>query len=561
MEQVFLYIYDLSQGLLAQLAPGLPLRAILHTSLVVFGREYYYGGGDPGDFSSGICVARTPGLTEYGAPVERRLLGTTGVARATWTRKLAELGRTQFTRARYRVLDNNCNTFTSVGSLFLLGRDIPREIKCQHEALAGTPLGRVVLPLLERLDRAQGALRAPQLPPSVPEVAGPERPGRGGLAGVPLARLSLATPEAVRAAFPRLLSDSPVVATAQSLLKPRALGLLAQAAVRVLGREGAPDDIAGIVSDTLVPLVAARAFSRLGERHRARLVALRDLVVGGLAALPLGECVVLLDVARLLALFTAPEFDFFRLPGSVGGEGGEGVPLAATLLRLLGEGVFARVEAGGAAPAEGEGEGAALWRRVRRDVDAWRGWWRLGGAQGGGGGEAEGEAGRTLPGLAVPTAGARAALLLLAGRLLCNSVAGHGVGGVDLRALALALAALAGEGEGGLGGVVADTLVNVAVCVAPGALAPDARGFDPLLALGGLLAGNVRAGRLVPASARALGRLLIAGQGLASHARLLALTRLALGVAPAAGPLAEARAVEAAGDEEEKELLLLLYRM
>ena len=81
MEPVELYIYDLSQGLLSQLAPGLPLQAIFHTSLVVFGHEYYYGGGAGDDYSSGISVARTPGLTEYGTPIEKRLLGKTDVTK------------------------------------------------------------------------------------------------------------------------------------------------------------------------------------------------------------------------------------------------------------------------------------------------------------------------------------------------------------------------------------------------------------------------------------------------------------------------------------------------
>lgn len=46
--EVFLYMYDLTQGMAAMMGPSLigrPLEAIWHTSVVVYGTEYFFGNG------------------------------------------------------------------------------------------------------------------------------------------------------------------------------------------------------------------------------------------------------------------------------------------------------------------------------------------------------------------------------------------------------------------------------------------------------------------------------------------------------------------------------------
>ena len=51
--EVQLYVYDISQGLTKQFGPtllGIPIEGIWHTGVVVYGQEYFYGGGISYDF-------------------------------------------------------------------------------------------------------------------------------------------------------------------------------------------------------------------------------------------------------------------------------------------------------------------------------------------------------------------------------------------------------------------------------------------------------------------------------------------------------------------------------
>ena len=68
---VSLNLYDLSQGLarsMSQQLLGIQLEGIWHSGIVVFGREFFFGGGI---FSDG------PERTPYGNPDKRLQLGTT----------------------------------------------------------------------------------------------------------------------------------------------------------------------------------------------------------------------------------------------------------------------------------------------------------------------------------------------------------------------------------------------------------------------------------------------------------------------------------------------------
>lgn len=64
MSSVQVYVYDLSQGMARQLSPALlgkQIDGIWHTGVVVYGTEFYFGGG--------ICLCPT-GHSPYGAPVQ-----------------------------------------------------------------------------------------------------------------------------------------------------------------------------------------------------------------------------------------------------------------------------------------------------------------------------------------------------------------------------------------------------------------------------------------------------------------------------------------------------------
>jgi hypothetical protein len=64
MASVTLYVYDITMGMaksMSMMMIGQQVDAIYHTSLVVFGKEYYFG--------AGIC-ADTPKTTPFGKPIQ-----------------------------------------------------------------------------------------------------------------------------------------------------------------------------------------------------------------------------------------------------------------------------------------------------------------------------------------------------------------------------------------------------------------------------------------------------------------------------------------------------------
>ena len=68
--RVQLYVYDLSHGMarsLSQSIVGQQIEAIWHTSVVAFGREFYFG--------QGICES-APGRSPHGHPLEIVEMGT-----------------------------------------------------------------------------------------------------------------------------------------------------------------------------------------------------------------------------------------------------------------------------------------------------------------------------------------------------------------------------------------------------------------------------------------------------------------------------------------------------
>ena len=63
-EKVTLLVYDITAGLAKSMSKaivGQQIDAVYHTSLIVYGREYFYGGG--------ICESM-PKKTPYGSPIE-----------------------------------------------------------------------------------------------------------------------------------------------------------------------------------------------------------------------------------------------------------------------------------------------------------------------------------------------------------------------------------------------------------------------------------------------------------------------------------------------------------
>eukprot|EP00291_Cryptomonas_curvata_P007298 CAMPEP_0172192564 /NCGR_PEP_ID=MMETSP1050-20130122/24398_1 /TAXON_ID=233186 /ORGANISM="Cryptomonas curvata, Strain CCAP979/52" /LENGTH=112 /DNA_ID=CAMNT_0012867881 /DNA_START=12 /DNA_END=347 /DNA_ORIENTATION=+ len=97
---------------------GKQIDGIWHTGVVVFGKEYYFGGG---------IQAGTPFMTPYGRPVEVVPLGDTHIPKDVFQDFLQEIGP-RFSMETYDLLQNNCNNFSQEVAMFLTGRALPPHI-------------------------------------------------------------------------------------------------------------------------------------------------------------------------------------------------------------------------------------------------------------------------------------------------------------------------------------------------------------------------------------------------------------------------------------------------
>jgi hypothetical protein len=110
-----LLIYDISNGMAKQMSPMLlkkRIDGIYHTGIVIYGVEYYYGGG--------ICKG-VPKKTPYGTPIKEINLPGTELPKELLEEYLESELKSKFSADKYHILNNNCNHFTNEVSLFLTG--------------------------------------------------------------------------------------------------------------------------------------------------------------------------------------------------------------------------------------------------------------------------------------------------------------------------------------------------------------------------------------------------------------------------------------------------------
>lgn len=143
--EVTLHLYDLSRGVANALSPWLlpePLEGIWHTGLVVYGKEYYFGGDIYYD---------SPGETGFGRPRLSIHMGTTLRQRDELHAFIVDELKPVFTREAYDAARNNCNHFTDRVCMFLVGKHIPEEVLRQPELMLSTNIGRALRPILTRV--------------------------------------------------------------------------------------------------------------------------------------------------------------------------------------------------------------------------------------------------------------------------------------------------------------------------------------------------------------------------------------------------------------------------
>lgn len=143
---VKLYVYDISKGLARQLSPlmlGKQLDGIWHTSIVVHGEEFLYGGGGIFNYP--------PGGTSLGEPNSIVDLGNTEVTEEIFMEYLSSLGESTYRCDKYHLFEHNCNTFSNDVAQFLTGSQIPSHITNLPSEILSTPFGQALRPILDSI--------------------------------------------------------------------------------------------------------------------------------------------------------------------------------------------------------------------------------------------------------------------------------------------------------------------------------------------------------------------------------------------------------------------------
>ncbi|KAK8650778.1 hypothetical protein V6N13_140404 [Hibiscus sabdariffa] len=162
--KVALNVYDLSQGLARQLSMTLlrkVIEGIWHTGVVVYGNEYFFGGG----------IQNIPaGTAPYGKPIRVIELGVTHVPKDVFEMYLQEISP-RFTAETYSLLTHNCNNFSNEVAQFLVGSNIPDYILQLPNEVMSSPMGALLMPMIQNLETTLRAGAVPQVPQFRPSVS------------------------------------------------------------------------------------------------------------------------------------------------------------------------------------------------------------------------------------------------------------------------------------------------------------------------------------------------------------------------------------------------------
>lgn len=147
MFRVELAVYDLSNGMASQLSEailGQRIDGIWHTGVVVYGREYYFGGG--------IQNMPTGAFTTMNGlrPCQMIHLGETQRTQSELESYLRSINH-QYTQQTYDLINNNCNNFSNTVAMFLLNIGIPTHIVDLPRIVFSTPGGMMLRPMIESM--------------------------------------------------------------------------------------------------------------------------------------------------------------------------------------------------------------------------------------------------------------------------------------------------------------------------------------------------------------------------------------------------------------------------
>ena len=113
-----------------------------HTSVHIFGKEYWFGHG----MQVGI-----PKQTQFGVPKQILKMGETQVDEELFQTFLDEI-HPRFNVGTYNLLEHNCNNFSDECCEFLVGKKIPEHIVHLPNEVLNTPFGRAITPMLKVME-------------------------------------------------------------------------------------------------------------------------------------------------------------------------------------------------------------------------------------------------------------------------------------------------------------------------------------------------------------------------------------------------------------------------
>mmetsp|Transcript_12259 Transcript_12259/g.18571 ORF Transcript_12259/g.18571 Transcript_12259/m.18571 type:complete len:535 (-) Transcript_12259:28-1632(-) len=145
MTRVELLVYDLSNGMAASMSEailGQRIDGIWHTGVLVFNREYFFGGGIQ-SLPAGMFVAMN-GIR----PCQTLLIGETDKSQQDLEAYLQSINHL-YTQETYDLINHNCNNFSDTVVRFLTGTGIPSHIIDLPQRVFSTPGGALLRPMIE----------------------------------------------------------------------------------------------------------------------------------------------------------------------------------------------------------------------------------------------------------------------------------------------------------------------------------------------------------------------------------------------------------------------------
>jgi len=176
---VYLAIYDLSHGMARSLSaqflgPNHSIDIIPHSGVVVYNREYFFGGGIQMESPTQFRASR--GIQ----PVQILHIGKTRVSQRQFEHWCATVAASDYSPTSYDLLHKNCNNFAdfALRDGLRLNSGVPDWVLDVPQTFLSSPLGAMLRPMLQNMQMSAAPVNRRNLPP-VLSTEVPKNPAYG----------------------------------------------------------------------------------------------------------------------------------------------------------------------------------------------------------------------------------------------------------------------------------------------------------------------------------------------------------------------------------------------